>query len=62
MAKKLAIDAAAANFSLADPDLEPGEVEKCIMDILEHVGEPRNTRQKCSGAGKGTANIIGRLN
>jgi hypothetical protein len=61
MAKKLVIDAAAAGFSLADPALEPGEVEKCILDILEHVGEPRNTRQKWSGAGKGAANINGCL-
>ena len=40
LAQKLAIDAAAAGFTLADLDLEPGEVEKYIMDKLVHVGEP----------------------
>ena len=40
LAQKLAIDAATAGFTLADLDLEPGEVEKYIMDKLVHAGEP----------------------
>jgi hypothetical protein len=40
LAQKLEFDAAAENLSLEDLEIQPGQVETYIRDIIVHVGEP----------------------
>ena len=40
LAMKLESDAAAVNLTLDDFEIQPGEVETYIRDIIVHVGEP----------------------
>ena len=40
LAVKLESDAATEGLTVADLEIEPGEVEAYIRDIIVHVGEP----------------------
>jgi hypothetical protein len=40
LAQKLESDAATEGLTVADLEIEPGEVEPYIRDVIVHVGEP----------------------
>ena len=40
LAMKLESDAATEGLTVADLEIEPGEVEAYIRDIIVHIGEP----------------------
>jgi hypothetical protein len=44
LAEKLTTDAADEGLTVEDLELQPGEVETYIRDIIVHVGEPGTPR------------------